>query len=616
MPLNPPSTTKKTPKPKAPKKKAKTLTAQATAQYSTDQSPGVSTPFPGYLSKNPGSEVDPSRPFPEHSESSTVVVQCWPAARSGRKSKSTPKPAKRKSGKKKGTQPVYDLLSPESALKHVHCQDFVFGTSSQLAREDSPTVIRELQQAMDASIATAELDAVAAKASLARSSSSSSAGSGTSMFVASRGLWAAASRDVDGSLMEVEVLDLAKSPSSTVASKSIKVVAPTAPSTRHHEDLAGSPPGDASWHHVDDQPGNSANAETETGTAAIGGQTVIQDDKLPEPSQGTKSSSTNKKSTSREPSPSKLSQHAGTPTTSLERPNFAGYASTQLAREIASYGFKPVKARTRMIALLERCWQGKHRDALRALESNATATLCSNATAGCAPTTAVDRSSKVSGADEQAKGSSTTTKSLGGVDVVDKAKAAAKKPRGRPRKNTTTAVKSTVQAEPNSQHAAAKATPARKKRAAKTVIEEISDSDAPPLTPSPPRRSPKSSATHPVPTLQLSTPPTTAAAAESSLSSPPLDDEGRQAQLFAAITRAIRAQPPATDPAKPSWHEKILLYHPIVLEDLATWLNTDGLRTVGVDDEVGPAVCRAWCEGRGICCLWKMGWTGSRKTRQ
>ena len=62
----------------------------------------------------------------------------------------------------------------------------------------------------------------------------------------------------------------------------------------------------------------------------------------------------------------------------------------------------------------------------------------------------------------------------------------------------------------------------------------------------------------------------------------------------------------------PTWHEKILQYDPIILEDLTIWLNTRGLRTVHEDDEVSAIQVRTWCEANGICCLWRGGWRGSK----
>ena len=53
------------------------------------------------------------------------------------------------------------------------------------------------------------------------------------------------------------------------------------------------------------------------------------------------------------------------------------------------------------------------------------------------------------------------------------------------------------------------------------------------------------------------------------------------------------------------------MYDPIVLEDLTAWLNTEGLQSIGEDDEVGALDVREWCESQGVCCLWKGGWRGN-----
>jgi len=63
-----------------------------------------------------------------------------------------PGPTKTKKSTKKVTLAVpQKLLSPVAAQKRLEKQDILFGTSSQLAREDSPTFLRELQQAIKAS---------------------------------------------------------------------------------------------------------------------------------------------------------------------------------------------------------------------------------------------------------------------------------------------------------------------------------------------------------------------------------------------------------------------------------------------------------------------------------
>lgn len=89
---------------------------------------------------------------------------------------------------------------------------------------------------------------------------------------------------------------------------------------------------------------------------------------------------------------------------------------------------------------------------------------------------------------------------------------------------------------------------------------------------------------------------------------PPSPNSAEQ-ELFEHITKAVTTAPRGT-PHAPSWYEKILLYDPIVLEDLMRWLNTEGLDAVGYDGEARGAQVMAWCRARSVCCLWK---TSSRK---
>lgn len=124
--------------------------------------------------------------------------------------------------------------------------------------------------------------------------------------------------------------------------------------------------------------------------------------------------------------------------------------------------------------------------------------------------------------------------------------------------------------------------------------EDIDDSDAP-VTPSPPRRQSSQIKTPPLP-LRLST----ADDAEAALSA-----NSSQKLLFGHITRAIKTAERSSDPQNPSWHEKILMYDPIVLEELTLWLNTGALEKQGWDDEVEPKEVKKWCESKSICCLWR-----------
>lgn len=89
----------------------------------------------------------------------------------------------------------------------------------------------------------------------------------------------------------------------------------------------------------------------------------------------------------------------------------------------------------------------------------------------------------------------------------------------------------------------------------------------------------------------------------------------QQTELFMFVTKAVTTAPRTTDPANPSWHEKILLYDPIVIEDLTSWLNCGQLTRVGYDGEVSSGEIKAWCESKSICCLWKVNLRGKERKR-
>lgn len=106
--------------------------------------------------------------------------------------------------------------------------------------------------------------------------------------------------------------------------------------------------------------------------------------------------------------------------------------------------------------------------------------------------------------------------------------------------------------------------------------------------------------------------------------------------ICSAITAHIRSIPPTTDPKNPSWHEKILMYDPIILEDFTVYLNSNTkLRTykratqkqikaynnelkmkgnaifgverddqvLAIEKELEVYMVRDWCEQMSICCI-------------
>ncbi|KAL9058257.1 MAG: hypothetical protein Q9162_001856 [Coniocarpon cinnabarinum] len=95
----------------------------------------------------------------------------------------------------------------------------------------------------------------------------------------------------------------------------------------------------------------------------------------------------------------------------------------------------------------------------------------------------------------------------------------------------------------------------------------------------------------------------------------------KAATVFPAITKVIKTQ--SRDRAKPkelTWHEKILLYDPIVLEDVTAWLKSSPLKDEDEDkllpmEELKPWMVQLWCEEHSICNIWKEGLRGGVKLK-
>lgn len=179
-------------------------------------------------------------------------------------------------------------------------------------------------------------------------------------------------------------------------------------------------------------------------------------------------------------------------------------------------------------------------------------------------------------------------------------------------------------------------------------IDDISDSDAGKKTPSPRRRKAGGTASQPVQTLELS--PSVHVALpviDGKAAIKPTDPCWLELSklLFPRITAEIKSTPPSREEAGDlSWWEKILMYDPIVLEDLTAWLIGTGIGVAvrrrvfkekkkcrkkkgKVQEEVLEEECEVvkeelkgwmvqkWCEEKSICCLWREGLRGGVKVR-
>ncbi|RTE82121.1 hypothetical protein BHE90_003412 [Fusarium euwallaceae] len=580
----------KSPKKKAPKKKARTITELATAAYKVPTQPDPDQPTASILDH-----------FQAAGNANTSATEQTNKA----KGKANTRKRVSKVSKKKAAPPKPILLSPGAALAQVANQDFVFGTSSQLAREESPTVLRDLQSALMQSNQVDDIDF----ATPINSDSVDPPEQRTS-------LWDAAARDTEGDLFDVEVINLTEDsprlleethdanpfgyfrggnrtnavdsvpenplPDDHVSFANLSDLMPSPTRNRRQGDAEGSP--------FFSDSDISIGIELQRPAAA---QTQIEQENLA-------------------PAPNPPSREADAPD-QPPRPNFEGYTDVQLAKEIRTFGFKPIKRRSAMIALLDQCWQSKARMGQASVHTSTKRTS--------SPSKATKTGASVSAGIEVKRPRGRPRKNSPSASEPQEPPPSAqppetpKRPRGRPRKDSlasslgTPSPRKAKAATSPKKSALAPKSPKRKKGASKPVI-EIPDSNSDfgsDLASSP--DSPMDEMFSPPPLdLSLSTGDDT----ELSLTASQNDQE---IVLFEYIAKAIRSTPRTTDPTEPSWHEKILLYDPIVLEDLAAWLNTGELSRVGYDEEVNPNDVKKWCESQSICCLWRVNLRGKERKR-
>jgi hypothetical protein len=543
-------------KEKAPKKKARTITDQATSAYVNEEQEDATktAPLLQYF-------VLETTDRPPNDE---FKVPAKPRAKS---------PVKGLKTKKKATAQTPILLSPESALKQARNQDYVFGTSSQLAREDSPTLLRDLHEAMQASNEANDYDDPFAD-SVFNSVPTPLPDQRKMAIPTKRNLWSAAARDGDGQLIEVEMIDLANSspPTGRASNTESKILA----------SVPLSEPTEEGWRDIEQisRPLEQSKP-VERGPNPSG---LLRNELLISPPSSAQISVplTKAYSVARDPRAiSKSTTKRGFKASTKEipeMPNFSLYSTAQLTKEFKSYGFKAIKSNNKMIETLQECWRNKHRVALEALDSNITisaqpeppkqALKSSSQATAISPKRPRSRPTKNDKASSPQKSTSSSSKAKV-VETVEGLEI----DRNTPLSQIRTTKKSL-----------------RKKTA---PPEDIDDSDGP-STSSPPRRQASQISKGLLP-LPLSSP----------YGSTNLSPNSSQKALFKYISRAVKSAEPSKDPQNPSWHEKILLYDPIILEDLTIWLNTGALGKVGWDDEVVPKEVKKWCESKSICCLWR-----------
>lgn len=463
----------------------------------------------------------------------------------------------------KRKEPEYVILSPDAATKSLNEQNFMFGTCSQLEREDSPAFLEETQKAIQLS---ERLDLE--KNTMETFSMVPSNTSIRYRYTGNKSHWSEAARDFHGAVIQPEIIDMTDSPAVDLALSRLSEMnreAPKAslisanpnPMTKPLVEYNISPSSEPA---PDIRPTSS---KPKSDNANIG-------------SLGSKTKPANKRHTRQLP----------------EMPNFNGHTDEELKKEIKSYGLKAIRGRKKMIALLEKCWRSKYGNSATAADSVQTSSLAAiNATASVLTSipSDVQASEKLPVRKKQAKSSDGASKASNeaGKEML------AEKPAPCKLETVAESVSSP-------------------KHSSTYIIDEIEDSEEE-IIPSPTRiRMQRQSSSRQTTPAVSSLPLGNRSKRPSTKIKTSTFDESTILELQTSITKAIRLQTrpkrslsSISDSPQLTWYEKILLYEPIILEDFAAWLNTEGFGLVSEDREVGTALVRTWCESQGICCTFR-----------
>ena len=624
-------------KPKAVKKKPRTITELATAAY-----------------RQPEEEIQTANPQ-QDSLLDYLDTTSGPTAATGNgpapKGKGSKRPrAKPKAVKKKDESRKQLLLSPTSAMRQVARQDFVFGTASQLATEDDPALLRALHEAMR--VSNQPDGDLFASPNPVNSNLAIRKRPGT-------GLWTAGARYDGGDLPDWEVLDLTRSSPSSLAQPPSRPPAANQHTTVQDQaseaacieidmsddtmDLSNSPP----VGHVTQLLPSLPRPAT---------QTLQLDDSSPS---GHGRPQTPPQEFDFAPPPSNQEQHqlllsqSSSPRQERpdlpQQPNFDLYTDARLAKEVASYGFKAVKKRTAMIALLGQCWTSQNKGSLGSRIGQASVSTASTlqAASPSRPRGRPRKNPAPSALDVAPPRG--RKKSIPASNSESEAPPPEKRPRGRPRKDSVASIPDTAEPSATSRRGRKKSVdggneppniekPARgrpKKDAVSPVAKRAKAKAASTAPATPKRRKAPAKSVVEIPDSEsddpfASTPPSSPENHDELFSSPPAMDLSvtedtetslmaspttQQVTLFRYITQAVISAPRTTDPANPSWHDKMLMYDPIILEDLTGWLNAGQLDRVGHDGEVSPGDVKRWCESKSVCCLWRENLRGKERKR-
>jgi len=586
---------------KKPRKKAQTITERASAQY---RKPAPSpSPITEYFSASKKSVGD------------SILA------------KSLLKPLATTKKKRKDEEENANLLSPASARRRIENQEFVFGTCSQLESEHIEDDCYGLPPTTSEDIASTSVRSLLNQTTLTGVTIAD-----TTLVGAARagGLWNAANRNLDGGLLGKNDLDLSggykvvevpdgKSkqredpplPSIDNIHKpgenaDIKSVIPRRQLTTIDLTLSSSPTPAAATEileqrHPDLQRWStplhsfcSSSPGNQGMVGSISAPKLLQNpplDQLPQVTMpkrclSTSSAAAAKKSRSKaQPSKVDLAPEPGKVTQATMNhqgmPDFSTYLTTRLQAELSKFGFKKIGSRAAMIATMEQCWKAQ----------NPTSQLKDDGIASPITELASPPQSPCSQVRASVKPRSRAASKASTIHEDEETTP--------PKKRSRAASKAPIILEEEEEEEDG-TVPSKKRSRAVSKGPTIPEEE----TVSPKKRS-RAASKGPGKAKK----PSTTSRAKKKPARDPLELQRLYVKISEAVETAGKSS--GTD----SFYFKILMYDPVVLEDLTVWLNTVGLTSVGIDEEVSVCDTRSWCDRNGVCCLAKETQKGLERKR-
>ncbi|KGO71913.1 hypothetical protein PITC_026330 [Penicillium italicum] len=561
---------------KSKPKKFTTLTARMTAQYSTNDT-----------------------------EEDELAIDCLPDIRTTK--------GKRRKAKETEKQSSFTVLPPEAAVEFLNDQDLVFGTCSQLEREDSPQTLREIQQAIHASEGLSYPEGTRDKDSRATQESSTRS---VSRLAGTRNMWCVGARNTEGSLIQPETLNVVDLTDEGE---------PPAEKTHNNVEQASQKSLRRNWFELEfadiDSPPEKRPSSLPLTERGLDADTHVQAP-VPIPAATATAMPTAKAAKPAKganDTPTDVVDSQQTTSQAPSMPQYTGFTDAELSKQISTYGFKAVRGRKKMIDLLQQCWESKHgsnptsvsQHVYQPEQQKEPASKMDNV-----PKPTSDAKTKATGKSKAA----TSIKSQKSLDATKSTSASQtilqtspKKPqRGKPITGTSSSFIDVEEIQDSEEEIIPSPSQVQKhytdiyskSRTGSRVQHHSLDilTKTPPSSPTKRKVvSSKISVKRPSSSASIKATQTAESSKDISL-----------AEISAQITQAVRVQPRLSplsssrgSRSRPTWHEKILMYDPIILEDFTAWLNIEGLGLVGEDREVGTASVREWCESKGICCCWK-----------